>query len=205
MYPAKPGFIIGFHGCDKKIRDSIVSGKSFIKPSENDYDWLGHGIYFWENNQHRALQFAKDLKKFPRAGKETIKTPAVLGAVIDMGFCLDLLDSEYLQLLRESYQTLEESFKILGLSMPANRNIPGSSDLLLRRLDCAVIENLHIQRAANNLPAFDSARGVFIEGEKLYPSAGFNEKNHIQVCVRNPNCLKGFFIPLQPDNKFEIP
>src|SRR6266516_4806750 len=117
MYPAKPGLIIGLHGCHKKIRDSIVSGKTFIKASENDYDWLGHGIYFWENNQHPAFQFAKELKKFPRPGKEPIKTSAVLGAVIDMGFCLDLLDSEYLQLLRESYQTLEESFKILGLSM----------------------------------------------------------------------------------------
>jgi hypothetical protein len=47
MYPAKPGLIIGFHGCDKKVRDAIVSGKLSLKASNNDYDWLGHGIYFW--------------------------------------------------------------------------------------------------------------------------------------------------------------
>ena len=22
-----------------------------------------------------------------------------------------------------------------------------------------------------------------------------NKKNHIQICIRNPNCIKGFFIP----------
>jgi len=124
-------------------------------------------MYFWENNQQRAFDFARELKKKPRPGKELIKTPAVLGAVIDMGFCLDLLDTEYLKLVKDSYQTLEESCKTLGITLPANRNIPGSSDLLLRRLDCAVIENLHKQRELNNLTSFDAARGVLWK-EKSY-------------------------------------
>jgi hypothetical protein len=205
MYPAKPGLIIGFHGCDKKVRDSIVKAKSPLKASDNDYDWLGHGMYFWENNKQRALDFATNLKKNPRANKEPVKTPAVLGAVMDMGFCLDLLDSEYLELVKESYQNLVESCKTLGIDVPVNKNLPGSSDLLLRRLDCAVIENLHQQRKLNNLTPFDSVRGVFVEGEKLYPSAGFNEKNHIQICICNPNCVKGFFIPRTADNNFEVP
>jgi hypothetical protein len=66
MYPAKPGLIIGFHGCDRKIRNIIVRGESPLKNSDNDYDWLGHRMYFWENNQDRALDFAKELKKNPR-------------------------------------------------------------------------------------------------------------------------------------------
>jgi len=40
--------------------DIRFTGSSDFKPSENDYDWLGHGMYFWENSQHRAKQFAKD-------------------------------------------------------------------------------------------------------------------------------------------------
>jgi hypothetical protein len=40
---------------------------------------------------------------------------------------------------------------------------------------------------------FDSVGGVFVEGKELYPSAGFREKNHIQLCIRNPNCIKGYF------------
>src|SRR5690349_13321483 len=109
MYPAKPGLLIGFHGCDKKIRDSIVKGKSPLNASANDYDWLGHGMYFWENNQQRALDFARNLKANPRKNKEPIKTVAVLGAVIDMGFCLDLLNTEYIKLVKESYRNLVES------------------------------------------------------------------------------------------------
>ncbi len=57
MYSIKPGLIIGFHGCDQSVRDSIVSGELMLKASENDFDWLGKGFYFWENNFERAQVF----------------------------------------------------------------------------------------------------------------------------------------------------
>ncbi|TSA32147.1 MAG: hypothetical protein D4R64_16610 [Porphyromonadaceae bacterium] len=47
-----------------------------------------------------------------------------------------------------------------------------------------------------------SVRGVFFEGKELYPNSGFREKNHIQICVRNPNCIKGYFLPRNVNNKF---
>lgn len=204
MYPAKPGLVIAFHGCDKSLRDRIIKGTTSLNWSKNLYDWLGNGIYFWENNQQRALEFVKELKKNARDGN-IIKTPAVLGAVIDMGFCLDLLDTEYLKLVTESHITLLTSCKTLGLEMPVNKSVAQSKDLLLRNLDCAVIENLHLQRTANKLTEFDSVRGVFVEGKPLYNGAGFHDKNHIQICIRNPNCIKGFFLPRAIDNRFKIP
>jgi hypothetical protein len=202
MYRTKAGLTIGFHGCDKSVRDEIVSGKLSLNPSENLYDWLGNGMYFWENNQQRALEFAQELKDTKRS---KIKQPAVLGAIIDLGFCLDLLDTEYLKLLSNSHSTLLDSSILLEFEMPSNKSIGNSKDLLLRDLDRAVIENLHQQRALNNLTAFDSVRGVFIEGKPLYDGAGFHEKNHIQICIRNPNCIKGFFVPRVADGKFNIP
>jgi hypothetical protein len=202
MYPTKAGLLIGFHGCDKAVRDEIVKGKMSLNPSENLYDWLGNGIYFWENNQQRAFEFANELQNI---SKGKIKKPSVIGAVIDLGYCLDLLDSEYLQLVLESHSNLSDSFKSMDLSMPINKSVIGSNDLLLRNLDRAVIENLHQQRSLKNLPAFDSVRGVFIEGKPLYDGAGFHEKNHIQICIRNPNCIKGFFVPRLADGKFKIP
>lgn len=36
-------------------------------------------------------------------------------------------------------------------------------------------------------------RGVVVEGKRIYPNAGFHEKSHIQVCVRNLRCIKGYF------------
>jgi hypothetical protein len=74
----------------------------------------------------------------------------------------------------------------------------GSHDLLLRHLDCAVAETLHQLRERQDLPPYDTVRGVFWEGREIYPSAGFREKNHIQICVRNPSCIKGFFLPAGP-------
>ena len=66
----------------------ILHGGS-LKPSNNSYDWLGHGVYFWENNEQRAFQFAQEASK---RTSSSIKEPFVIGAVIDLGYCLDLTD-----------------------------------------------------------------------------------------------------------------
>ncbi len=203
MYPAKPGLVIGFHGCDSILVEKLVNGKITLKDSRNLFDWLGNGVYFWENNRQRALDYAYELKSRP---KSKITTPAVIGAVIDMGFCLDLMDHEHIQVVKSSYQNLVESCTILNLPIPVNRNVGKSTDLLLRDLDCAVINNVHNQRRkTKKLPAYDSVRCAFIEGESLYDDAGFHEKNHIQLCIRNPNCIKGYFLPRRVNKKWPIP
>ena len=205
MYLTKPGLIIGFHGCDETFRNNIVNNRAIFNPSANDYDWLGNGMYFWENNRQRALEFAVELEGRERKNFELIKKPAVLGAIIDLGLCLDLLDTEYIGMVKDSYAILEKSYKNTGIDLPENKPLKGSTDLLLRDLDCSVIENLHKRREINNFRPFDTVRGVFIEGQTLYPNAGFNEKNHIQICVRNPNCIKGFFLPREEDNNYLVP
>jgi hypothetical protein len=190
MYPSRPGLLIGFHGCEQSVRDNIVEGQSMLKASENGYDWLGIGFYFWENNYDRALDFAKN-----PPGKKKFKKPSVLGAVIDLQYCLDLLDTHFINFVRDSYNNLVSSADTTGFKLPINKPVTGKKDFLIRELDCAVIENLHAMQRQIQLKPFDSVRGVFVEGEELYPGAGFHDKNHIQICIRNPNCIKGFFIP----------
>ena len=41
--------------------------------------------------------------------------------------------------------------------------------------------------------SYDTVRGAFWEGEELYPNAGFKEKNHVQIVVRNQESIKGYF------------
>ena len=119
MYSRRTGLTLGFHGCDRSIRDAVVSKKGVVlEPSENDYDWLGNGVYFWENNYDRALKYAIDLMKNPRKGKNPIKNPSVIGAVIDLGHCLDLLDSEYLDLLKTGNGLLTVFRNKHGLEIP---------------------------------------------------------------------------------------
>ena len=50
LYSRRANLVIGFHGCDRSVVENVIS--------TNDYDWLGSGIYFWENNEERAWQWA---------------------------------------------------------------------------------------------------------------------------------------------------
>ncbi len=195
MYSRGSGLVIGFHACKRDVSEELLSGSADFKPSENVYDWLGSGMYFWEKSQHRAERFAQDRK---------IEDSVVVGAAIDLGFCLDFTDSESLFYLSQSYFALKEAIELSNLSLPSNKKSGASSnnDALRRDLDCAVINFLHSQREDKGDKSYDSVRGVFWEGKDLYPGAGFKEKNHVQICVRNPNCIKGFFLPRKEDPKF---
>lgn len=202
MYSTRSGLVLGFHGCDESVAFDVVCGKTRLRKSENDYDWLGNGIYFWENNQTRALQWANYLKKYPSRSKEKspIVKPAVLGAVISLGHCLDLLESDSLLLVKEAYKTLKEASKDAGWELPENTQ---GSDLRLRRLDCAVIQSIHRSLRDSRYP-YDSVRGMFSEGKELYPNSGFKEKDHVQICICNPNCIKGLFLPRRISAKHNL-
>jgi len=91
MYSTRTGLILAFHGCDQSVADNVISGKSPLVHRKNKYDWLDHGIYFWNNSPSRALEYATFLKDNPQRSKQKIEHPAVIGAVINLGVCLDLL------------------------------------------------------------------------------------------------------------------
>lgn len=57
MYTTRPGLILGFHGCDKFLVEKVLTGKETLRKSENEYDWIGHGVYFWENSASRSFKF----------------------------------------------------------------------------------------------------------------------------------------------------
>src|SRR5439155_19001637 len=121
---------------------------------------LGHGTDFREHSARRAFEFACETRDRPRRGKPTIKRPAVVGAIVDLGLCLNLLDSRFIGTVRQAYDDLVALHEEAGEPLPSNA---GGIDRLLRRLDCAVIEMLHTTRAERNEAPFDSARAAFIK------------------------------------------
>jgi hypothetical protein len=176
----------------------VLSGKTSLSPSENPYDWLGHGIYFWENSPQRARDWAKFLAAGRRKSARAISRPFVLGAIIDLGLCLDLTEAASLELVRESHTRMTELFEVSGRPLPVNEPaVSADADLLLRNLDCAVINYVHAVREEEALAPYDSVRGAFFEGRPLYPGAGISAKTHLQICVRNPRQIRGYFRPLQ--------
>ena len=189
MHRLSSTFVLGYHGCDRDVGEALIAGTPFIA-SENDYDWLGPGVYFWEANPRRGLEFAQELQRWRRGKANEIKEPFVVGAAIELGFCLDLTTSTGIQAVAAMHKDF------LNYCIKANVDVPlnaGGSDLVFRKLDCAVISHLHNVRKADGFQAFDTVKGVFIEGNRIYPESGFFEKTHIQLCVRSLTCIKGVF------------
>jgi hypothetical protein len=89
LHRLSTSFVLGYHGCDKEVGESLLSGAP-PKLSDNPYDWLGPGMYFREANPLRGLQFAQETAT--RRGSK-IRSPFVVGAVNDPGLCLDLTTS----------------------------------------------------------------------------------------------------------------
>ncbi len=104
MHRLSSSFILGYHGCRRSVGEKLLNGEAF-EPSENDYDWLGSGIYFWESNPVRALEWATFLKKQNNWQEDT--EPFVVGAVIDLGYCLDLLTASSLSAVQSAHRNFE--------------------------------------------------------------------------------------------------
>src|SRR5262245_6700599 len=92
--------VVGFHGCDAEVARKVLAGKALLKLSANLYDWLGGGIYFWEHGPARAYEWALEQA---RLRGDRIREPAVLGARINLGVCLDLLDTANTKILGRRY------------------------------------------------------------------------------------------------------
>lgn len=203
MYNVRPNLILAFHGCDQEIAEKLINYPNKIQKSEKPYDWLGHGMYFWENNYERALKWAKEKEK-----RGEINKAAVVGAILTLDNCLDLLDSSSINLLSNYYELLRIEFETTGKTLPKNIDVANDpfKDKLKRELDCAVIEYMHkemeieiekniLGKGYSEMRKFDSSRGFFTEGGPAFPGSEIQMKNHSQICIRNFNCIKGFFKP----------
>lgn len=197
MYEKIPNLVFGFHGCNRSTYENVLFKNQMLKSSENKYDWLGNGIYFWENSYQRAYDWANQ--------KYKNNDPAVLGAVIDLGTCLNLTDYYSSDILKKGYEMLKLKSEALGISLPLNGKKNKNSDVLLRDLDCAVIQQIHEFNKATKFTEYDSVRGVFLEGKEAYPGSEFKERTHVQLCIINPNCIKGFFSPRKINEKYHNP
>jgi len=184
----QPFQVTGFHGCDKGTGLKILNGSDDLKPSNNPWDWLADGIYFWEQNPTRALEYAEESAKGKQFNKIKIRTPFVIGAIIELGNCLNLVESHSLSILSQAYKDLEQIAKNASKELPQNT---GNK----RALDCAVIRYIQQSRKLSGKSAYDTVRGAFGEGGAAYPGSSFTARHHIQICVINPEMIKGYYLP----------
>ena len=174
---ASSRIVFGFHGTTPAIASGLVSGDIPLekwKPSKNDYDWLGSGIYFWEFAPDRA--------------KSWMEQGGAVGAIIQLGNCLDLTDITYTDALSEAYRQLVASCRRRRKPIPQNRG-------KRRDLDCAVINRAVKQIEERTGDIIHSVRGAFLEGEPVFPGSAILRETHIQVAVREKSCIVGLFRP----------
>ena len=183
-----PFSVIAFHSCDREVGVRVLNGTDDLKASNNSWDWLGTGIYFWEFDPQRALHYAMENSQRKQFNKVPIKVSFVLGSYIELGNCLNLIETHSLQILRTAYEDLKDIFLQSGKLIPKNQ---GNN----RALDCAVIQHIHRSHELLGKPPYDTIRCAFPEGTEVYEGSAITSRLHIQICVLNPDCIKGYFLP----------
>ena len=127
---------------------------------------------------------------------QQIKQPAVIGAIIHLGVCFDLLDVRFTDKLASLYPTFEQTLRMASQPVPQNEPAHGTDrDLVRRKLDCAMLNWAipEIEKSMGN--RFQTVRGVFQEGVPAYAGSGIMRKSHIQIVVRDTACILGYFRP----------
>lgn len=161
--------VVAFHGTSKTTARKLIAGAPFGK-SENDDDWLGHGIYFWEYAPQQAWWWAKR-----RYGSNA----AVVGALVRLGQCIDMLDPSNARLLHAAHADLEAAYRAEGKELPNNANTH-------KYRDCAVFNWLYARLEERGLST-ESCRAVFVPAlARVWDRSGVFEGAHIQLCIREP-------------------
>jgi len=166
--------VVGYHGTSAKVATELVDGNPF-EPSTSVNEWLGSGVYFWEYAPKQAWWWARKFNKYAN--------PAVVGAMIRLGNCFDLLDSKNIDVLKKAKDGMVKLMKREGIEIPQNRR-------QYKNLDCAVFNYFYQQIEAEGEPGIDSARAAYVPTEskkRIWNASWIYSDTHIQICVRNPS------------------
>lgn len=179
--------IVGYHGTRLSVALDIINRRRDFEPRTNDGDWLGRGVYFWEYAPRQALWWARRLRK---QWNEPI---AVLGSMIRLGACLDLLDPDNIKVVKRYHDEYLADQVALGTVAPLNRRNK-------RLLDCAVFEYFYgmVENSAGAAHRrVETARGAYVptdQKKRSWRGSWIYEQSHIQICVRNPACILGTWL-----------
>jgi hypothetical protein len=166
--------------------------RSGFEYSENPWDWLGKGVYFFEAAPSLAGDWSRQLVG-RLASKGIAAKPAVVSATLNLEGCIDLLDNDWIGAIQEcarrlSAEGLLEQQHGLRLRSAANRAfIVADYDMPLashryNASDCQVINALwgYLRDGGDTAPAI---RAPFVLGRQLYSNSFFFHESHVQIAV----------------------
>jgi hypothetical protein len=177
-------WVNGYHGTSRSRAERIIA--EGFQPSTNGYDWLGTGVYFWQDAPNHALHWARKMYR---------QEPAVIKSRLRLdSTCLDLLDMADIDnpdFWTDSYNRFREMYRKTGESLPVqNPNIPGK-----RYLDCAFFD--YLRTAVEQDPEPESIgliRSAFVEGNRIFLNSAICDKTHVQISVINLDLIEHSYI-----------
>ena len=171
-------------GARKDVLDTVATG-SGIKWSTEMHDWLGHGIYFWED-----IGWAEWWQAERWHASKGVGPGAILAASIDADLLLDLSRRSDADYFRE-----EASIALEGIQRRRNQPVNDNKNQLFC-LDCAVVNS--IQRSLVD-SGKHGLRMPFYLGPSFTEDGNFFVGQHLQVCLWNIEELQDVAYIPQPD------
>ena len=173
MIPQGPEPIVkAYHGTSSSIAH-IIEREGF-QLSRNTYDWLGDGVYFFQDGLLRAWEWAG-----ARHGEDA----AIIGADIHIVNCLDMLDLGWNEVLSDGYDGYIQLLRKTGRSEPTQSGRAHPLDREVINYTVSVLND-------NGIP-IACVRASFREGRPVYPNSAFFDRSHIQIAVRDPDtCIQ---------------
>lgn len=157
-----------YHGTSKDSAKKIVSTCVYIESGRNE--WLGRGIYFFENDSIQARKFVKAYKKIPDEDIDVLETKLQIAESDTM---IDLLTDGDRDFIEQYEKKLQKEI---------TRKLPPKAHYWKHRegyvLDFLFEKNPYVLvRAPYNIP-------------KRKPKEGFcYALIHVQICVKQPSCI----------------
>jgi hypothetical protein len=176
-----PVNVHGYHGTLMSKVDSIL--KNGFQFSQNPWDWLGSGIYFWQDAPIRAREWAKDWSA--RNGDGEI---AVIHAELVLEDCIDMLDVEWNDSLAEMTVEFQEAMQ----SEPEYAGLKNYREGPHRgrhELDAAFF-NYTVAAFAQRDLKVAAIRAAITEGKSLLPDSPLAFKSHVQICILDPALIR---------------
>jgi len=164
--------VIGYHGTTLQAAACILRDGFMI--SRNEYDWLGDGVYFFQDAPARSREWART-----HHGSDA----AVICSVIrvEVEDCMDLLDINWASVLNEAYDSFLRQAKLAKAALPVQTS--GA-----HRLDRAVI-NYSVGILAEEGKLIRAVRSAFSEGAPVFPGSALSDRAHIQIAVRDTSII----------------
>lgn len=179
--------IRALHATTQDIATTIL--QEGFKNSQNSYDWLGSGIYFFQEAPNFAYHWATQDRK-----EGQLDDVALIAADIDVTGFIDLLDYEWGGTLKDTYRSLDEQGDpdFRKVQERQQEFVLGSDKRQGHWLDRYVLEASVTMLEANDI-YITGIRSAFWEGSRLYPKSHLMDRQHIQIAVREVSAIKNLW------------